>query len=163
MTYTHDVNLPKAIICDLDGTLSLLNGRNPYDASTCHDDPPNLPVVECVKAMYARGHEVLFMSGREDKDRVPTEQFLAQHVVVDSVMSSFLVYGKMQSYRPIPHQLFMRPTGDQRKDSVIKAELFEAHVRDKYNVVFVLDDRDQVVQLWRDMGLTCFQVGWGAF
>ncbi|MFN4151839.1 MAG: AAA family ATPase, partial [Candidatus Sericytochromatia bacterium] len=30
---TQNKDLPKAIICDLDGTLAKLNGRNPYDAS----------------------------------------------------------------------------------------------------------------------------------
>ena len=35
----------------------------------------------------------------------------------------------------------MRSAGDKREDSIVKSELFDAHVRDKYNVQFVLDDR----------------------
>jgi hypothetical protein len=57
----------------------------------------------------------------------------------------------------------MRPTGDQRKDNIVKRELFDTWVRGKYNVRFCLDDRDQVVEGWRAMGLTCFQVQPGAF
>lgn len=36
--------LEKVLLCDMDGTLSLLNGRNPYDASTCDQDELNEPV-----------------------------------------------------------------------------------------------------------------------
>lgn len=152
----HDPTLLTTIDCDLDGTTSLLNGRSPYDASTCDRDPPNTPVVECIKAMYAylvsrapadRKDDVriLFTSGREDKYRVPTEAFLNQHLP------------------GIPYLLYMRPTGDQRKDSIIKQEMFDEHIRGKWNVLFVLDDRNQVVDQWRSMGLPCFQVAPGAF
>ncbi len=53
--------LPEAILCDLDGTLALMGDRSPYDASRCDElDKPNWPVIECVKAMYARGVKVIF-------------------------------------------------------------------------------------------------------
>lgn len=58
----------------------------------------------------------------------------------------------------------MRTTGDARKDSIVKKELFEAHVKQHYFIKFVLDDRNQVVDLWRlDLGLTCLQVNYGDF
>jgi hypothetical protein len=62
------------------------------------------------------------------------------------------------------HALFMRSTGDIRKDSVVKKELFEANVKGKYFINFVLDDRDQVIDLWRlELGLPCLQVNYGDF
>lgn len=57
----------------------------------------------------------------------------------------------------------MRPEGDKRKDSIVKAELFDKHIKDNYAVDFVLDDRNQVVKMWRDMGLKCLQVAPGEF
>lgn len=48
----QDPSLPIAIICDLDGTLALLNGRSPFDASKCNQDLPNIPVVNMVKNYY---------------------------------------------------------------------------------------------------------------
>ena len=58
----------------------------------------------------------------------------------------------------------MRRRDDSRKDSVVKRELFDAHIRGRYFVELVLDDRDQVVSLWRrDLGLTCLQVDYGDF
>jgi len=59
--------------------------------------------------------------------------------------------------------LYMRAHKDGRRDSVVKVELFDAHVRDAYDVTCVLDDRDQVVEAWRALGLTVLQVAEGDF
>ncbi|WP_159467932.1 AAA family ATPase [Dyadobacter sp. 3J3] len=131
--------LTSAIICDLDGTLANLNGRNPYDASKCDNDLLNHVVAGIIK-----GKTVIFMSGREDKYRAQTEFFLSKHGI---------------EYVG----LFMRATGDSRKDSIVKRELFDANVRGRYNIEFVLDDRNQVVETWRQMGLICLQVAEGDF
>ena len=57
----------------------------------------------------------------------------------------------------------MRATGDNRNDAIVKNEIFDTYIRDKWNVVCVLDDRDRVVKRWRELGLACFQVNYGAF
>jgi len=57
----------------------------------------------------------------------------------------------------------MRPEGNTEQDALIKGRLFDGHVRERLAVVGVLDDRDQVVALWRSLGLPCFQVAPGAF
>lgn len=41
--------------------------------------------------------------------------------------------------------------------------MFEEHIRNKFCVEYVLDDRNQVVDMWRNMGLTCLQVAEGGF
>ncbi len=143
--YAANDALPRAILVDLDGTVALLNGRNPFDASHCDDDLPNTPVIECVKAMFAAGYAIIFMSGREDKYKEPTLRFLTKH------------FGDM------PYELYMRSTGDSRKDSVVKEELLNANVLPKYNIVFALDDRNQVVDHYRSLGFTVFQVAEGNF
>lgn len=143
--YIPDENLPEAILVDLDGTVALLNGRNPFDASTCDNDLPNMPVIRCVKAMYATGLAVIFMSGREDQYIDPTKRFLEKH------------FGDM------PRELYMRATGDSRKDSVVKEELLEANVFPRYKIVCAFDDRTQVVQHYRSLGLTVLQVADGDF
>jgi predicted kinase len=145
--YIANETLPKAIVCDLDGTLAIMGNRSPFDASECDiKDSPNKPVVACVKAMYAAGYAIVFMSGRESKDREPSTR-------------------QIESYLPgLKYELYMRATADSRKDSIIKTELFDANVRDKYNIEFILDDRNQVVQdCWRAMGMNCFQVADGNF
>lgn len=147
-------DLPKAVLCDLDGTLALLNGRNPYDATDCDKDGINHPVLLTLQALQESRmiKKVLFMSGREDKYREPTMLFLAYCGFLPGAMER----GQWS--------LHMRTTDDKRKDAVIKRELFDAHVHGKYNPVFVLDDRNQVVDFWRkELGLPCFQVNYGDF
>jgi predicted kinase len=139
----HDPNLADAIIVDMDGTLSLLNGRNPYDAFTCDQDLPNQPVLDTV-LLWQRSIKVIILSGRMDDCKLQTEKWLAQYGVK-------------------PTAIFMRATGDQRKDSIIKQEIFDREVLNKYNVKFILDDRQQVVDMWRSLGLTVFQVAEGDF
>lgn len=131
--------LPYAVICDLDGTLALLNGRSPYDASTCENDLLNVPVANLIE-----NQKVILVSGREDKYKEQTEKFLNKYGIVYEA-------------------LYMRKADDTRKDAIIKREIFDNHIRCKYNISFVLDDRNSVVEMWRDMGLTCLQVADGDF
>ena len=57
----------------------------------------------------------------------------------------------------------MRKKDDFRKDSIIKKEIFENEINPKYNVLFVYDDRNQVVKTWRELGVKVFQVEEGNF
>jgi predicted kinase len=159
----QDESLPKAILCDLDGTLALMGDRSPFDASECDvKDKPNWAVINCVLAMHAQGVRIIFMSGRDSKDREPTVRFIEQWCQVNS--QPLTPGGPVPAiHEVIPYELHMRGHADQRKDSIIKSELFEAHVAGKYNVLFILDDRNQVVTFWRSIGLTCFQVNYGDF
>ncbi|GAB3681854.1 hypothetical protein GCM10027589_51820 [Actinocorallia lasiicapitis] len=143
--YEAKPGTPKAVLVDIDGTTALISGRSPYDSSRVHQDRPNTPVIEVVRALHAAGHRIVFLSGRPAECRAETAAWLDLHVGV--------------AY----DGLHMRPTGDSRKDSIVKVELFDAHVRDVYTVVCVLDDRNQVVEAWRALGLTVLQVADGDF
>jgi predicted kinase len=159
----YDPKLPNAIICDLDGTAALLNGRSPYDASTCEDDLPNVPVIETLKLYYQAGYKIIFCSGREDKFGQQTKNFLDKHLLVEPKIDYPETLTKEPELEVIKYKLYMRKTDDFRKDSIIKEEMYEEHIKGKYNVLMVLDDRDQVVEFWRSKGLVCFQVAPGAF
>lgn len=142
---TQDTSQPKAIICDLDGTLCLMNGRSPFDASRCDEDLPNIPVVNMVKNYHQLGYKIILASGREDTFKPQTMTWLERFGIA---------YDK----------LIMRAAGDFRKDAIIKKEIFANHIEGKYFVELVLDDRNQVVDLWRnDLQLPCFQVFYGDF
>jgi predicted kinase len=145
MYRTQDPSLPKAIICDLDGTLCLMNGRSPFDASRCDEDLPNIPVVNMVKNYHQLGYKIILASGREDTFKPQTMTWLERYGITYDM-------------------LIMRTSGDFRKDAIIKKEIFVNHVEGKYFVELVLDDRNQVVDLWRnDLLLPCFQVFYGDF
>jgi hypothetical protein len=57
----------------------------------------------------------------------------------------------------------MRKKGDFRKDSVVKKEIYEKYIKDNFNILFCLDDRNQVVNMWREIGIKCLQVQDGDF
>lgn len=142
---TQNPELPKAIICDLDGTLCLMNGRNPFDASKCDEDLLNEPVANVLRNYKKLGYAILLVSGREDRFKEPTLRFLEKHTIVFD-------------------DLIMRKSKDNTKDSIIKTEIYNSFIKENYFVEFVLDDRNQVVDMWRkDLKLPCFQVYYGDF
>ena len=139
----QDETKPKNILCDLDGTLALIGDRNVYDASKCEVDTLNKPVA---KILFKYGvSNVIFMSGRQMKDRKETIKWLEKNGFDN------------------PCGLYMRETDDVRPDEIVKKELFNTHIKGKYNIEFVLDDRQKVVDMWRSIGLTCLQVAEGNF
>ncbi len=151
----YDVALPICVIFDLDGTIACIGDRSPYDGKSCGTDKMNESIKALIqliqdskpttwKRWSSLEPKVIIMSGRNGDSRSETEQWLKDHDL------SF-------------DHLFMRKEGDDRKDSIIKEELFNEHIKNKYNVLFVVDDRDQVVKLWRSLGLTCLQCNYGDF
>lgn len=141
----HIVDGDEVIICDIDGTLALFGDANPYDRDFSKDEV-NEPVRHILK-QYSRAPfppRIILFSGRKNEHREQTEKWLHDN--------------------KIPHdELNMRIEGDIRKDTIVKREMYESQVKGKYNVIFVLDDRNQVVQQWRELGLTCLQVAPGNF
>lgn len=137
--------LPSAIICDLDGTLCLNNGhRGVFDYAKADEDELCPQVMRLLEYYKENDFAIIYMSGREEYGREAADKFMLKHGCPAG-------------------ELFMRGNGDKRKDSIVKRELFDAHVRGKWNIEFVLDDRDQVVKMWRGLGLKCFQVDFGDF
>lgn len=144
--YVPNEDLPEAYIFDIDGTLAHIDPDNPrdvYDASRAHEDLVDVEVREILLNLN-KTYEIIIMSGRTEDHRPETEQWLRAHGF---------------AYE----ELHMRASGDVRKDSVVKNELFREHIADKYHVRGVFDDRQQVVDMWRQIGLKCFQVQEGDF
>jgi len=142
--YERDYDSPLAILVDIDGTLAHNDGhRSFYDYSRVYDDKVKYEIAGIVKR-YMPTHRVIIMSGRDDSSLDETRRWLDDNRI---------------DY----DEIHMRKTGDQRKDSIVKMELFDEFVRGQYDVDFVLDDRQQVVDAWRSIGLTCLQVAPGDF
>ncbi len=141
----YDPKKPFAIICDLDGTLALFGSANPYDRDFTKDKV-NKPVAKVVNTfLNETDDEVIIVSARSNKFLDQTKKWLEENSID---------YDKL---------IMPREDGDNRKDIILKQEIYEKHIKDKYNVRFVLDDRDQVVDFWRSQGLTVFQVDYGDF
>lgn len=138
-----DSTLPNVICVDIDGTLAHMTDRSPYDYSKVNTDVVDKTIRGIVN-MYSLDMGVIVVSGRKDECRKETELWLRENKIYFN-------------------QLHMRKTEDNRADYIVKKELYEEHIKGKYNVLFVLDDRDQVVRMWREEGLKCLQVQEGAF
>jgi hypothetical protein len=121
-----------------------MNNRSPFDWSKVHEDSVNEPVADIVRKYEKAGYLVFAVSGRDGSCRELTRNWLiANNIPFDG--------------------LFMRAPGDTRKDSIVKMEIFENEFKGKFNIKFVLDDRNQVVNMWRSLGITCLQVADGNF
>ena len=178
-----DVNAPKAIICDLDGTLCDVEHRRHFvrppkntlvgpDGSMVQvlgnfepvamdqelpkfkknwkaffdgipDDKLNQWCAEILHTMKA-SHPIVLCSGRDDNQRRMTVDWLDKHEIQYD-------------------HLFMRGRGDSRRDDVVKEIILDFEILTRYNVHFTIDDRDQVVKMWRKRGLTCLQCDFGDF
>lgn len=136
--------LPWAILVDVDGTLAHMQGRSPYDYTKVATDLLDEVVAELVASAADAGYTIIVCSGRDDSCRDDTADWLNRHKIHFD-------------------QLLMRKTGDDRKDSIVKSEIFDQQIAGKYNIRYVLDDRDQVVEMWRERGLKVLQVAPGDF
>lgn len=132
---------PKAFLVDIDGTLAHMRDyRRPFDWKSVHLDDVDDIVADVVQAMWTSGeYQVIVMSGRDEECRDITWRWLEDNGI------------------PFDY-LFMRKNKDMRKDNIVKHELFDTHVRDNFDVQFVIDDRWQVCKMWLEMGLKVFNV-----
>lgn len=153
--YERDTSLPKAYVVDIDGTVANHEGnRSPYDYTKVSGDTPHEDVIELVNNLSNLDYKIIFLSGREDSCKRETLNWLSEYT--DLYVSDLDT--------EVASPLYMRKAGDDRADFIIKYELFMEHIAPYYNVVGVLDDRDQVVQnCWRAIGVRCYQVADGDF
>jgi len=143
-TPAQDESLPGCYLVDIDGTVAQMNGRGPFEWMKVDTDLPRMDVISVVNTLKDAGHTVIMVSGRDGVCKDLTVQWLADIGV------------KYDHF-------YIRPEGDNRKDTLIKEEIYYRHIKDNYNVLGVFDDRDQVVHMWRHLGLTVFQVNYGDF
>lgn len=142
------MTLPRAVIVDIDGTQALRGDRDPYNNHDVGEDMPNSAVIELVRSLWTNDAWPLFIlmvSGRKEIGRYPTELWMEAQ------------------YGMLPGPLFMRPDWDNSKDADLKERIFHEEIEGKYDVAFVIDDRDQCVAMWRRLGFTCFQCAPGDF
>lgn len=136
---------PSAIICDIDGTLAINNGtRSPYEWHRVGEDDLCYEINNLLKIYQKEGYTIILVSGRDSVCRSETEAWLDKYGVKYGV-------------------LLMRNQDDNRKDVIVKQEIYDKYIKGKFNIEFVLDDRDQVVKMWRENNLKCLQAAEGNF
>lgn len=137
-----DSTLPSAVMFDIDGTLALMKNRGPFSWDKVFNDDLNQIVAEHVAFHKAAGRKIILVSGRDEVCRKETKDWL-------------------EFYNIEYDELYMRSKDDQRKDTIVKRELYQNHIEGRYNVLCVYDDRLQVLEMWNDLGIFAFNVNQG--
>ena len=162
---SKDVIKNPAIICDIDGTVALMKGkRGPFEYEKAFEDEPNMPVIYMLLAarryyedMYDKDITIIFVSARENID------LEGKFANVEHLTIQWVIKYVVDAFEDDNVSFKFRKAGDHRKDAFVKFEIGKQIMED-YNILCVFDDRNQVVDMWRNgLQLTCFQVADGNF
>lgn len=141
--YVHNRDLIPALIVDIDGTAAFnFSGRGFFDWDRVHEDSPNVELARMLRQL-ALVYKIIYVSGRDEQCHWLTKKWLGDNDF------------------PIAYSLFMRPKDDKRPDEIVKREIYDAEIKDKYDVWGVFDDRPKVVRMWKSLGLRVFDCGDG--
>ena len=168
--------MKKTIIFDLDGTLANIDTRRNMSlkpngkldwgifadpSSILNWDVPNAPVIKMAQMFHADGFNIVIFSGRNDRGFDATVQWLDNNHVPFDLLVMRPDKFKDKSW-PIADG--NPATSDMRfmPDEILKKKMLDTFV-DINDVFLVVDDRDKVVKMWRDLGLNTFQVAPGDF
>lgn len=144
-----------AVIVDIDGTLADVEHRRHYvqgdkkDFTAFYeamdDDGPATPIIGLVNMYRMNTWEIILCTGRPERYRTRTKAWLANVGVQYDL-------------------LYMRPNDQEyTPDFEVKLEMLEMIRGAGFDPQIAIDDRDQVVKMWREQGLTCLQVAEGDF
>ena len=168
--------MKKTIIFDLDGTLANIdvrrdkslkpNGKLDWEIFAAPDsilnwDTPNQPVIKMAQLFKADGFNIVIFSGRNDRGFVATKLWLTEHDVPHDLLVMRPDKFKANSW-PIADGNPATPDMRWMPDEILKKVMLDTFV-DINDVFLVVDDRDKVVKMWRDLGLNTFQVAPGDF
>lgn len=134
--------LPNCVIVDVDGTLSLMGKRSPFEWNKVDLDEVNIIVAEQVEFHRSKGRKIIILSGRDGSCKDLTKEWL-------------------DFYNIYYDEIHLRPVNDFRKDSVIKKEIYDNHIKGKYNVICAIDDRKSILATWFKEGIFTFSVNQG--
>lgn len=151
---------PTIVICDIDGTLSKVGDRlkflkqNPPDWDSfyedCFEDEPIPAICDLVSEINREClYLVIFITGRRESVREKTVRWLRNNL--------------LSYYSVEREELLMRANDDYRHDIEVKPELALKAGLTPEKVAFILEDRDSMVEKWRELGYTCLQVAKGDF
>lgn len=141
-----------AIIIDLDGTLANITNRQHHlqakkDWKSFFEGIPNDQInswCQTIIEKFRNDHKILIVTGRPQDYETTTIAWL-------------------NSFGVKYDEIFFRKSGDHRSDDIVKKEIYDAKILPLYNVLFVVDDRKRVVDMWRKQGLVCLQCDVGDF
>lgn len=136
--YVADDSLPDAIVFDVDGTLAQMHNRGPFDWKRVGEDHYRREICDMLVGYADQGKMIVIASGRDGSCEGLTKTWLEQG---DLLIDDF----------------YIRPEGNTEKDYVIKERMLWEMAK-KYNIVAWVDDRPQVSNHLRLLGVNIIQV-----
>jgi hypothetical protein len=136
-----ELTLPSCVICDLDATLALHQGREPFEWSLLKTDKID-PRLRLLLNNFMGLYKVLFVTGRPESARQATTEWLKDPE------------NKLHSN----WELFMRKNNDFSHGDDYKEKVYHENIEGKYNVLCVFEDSNKCVTRWRELGLLTCQV-----
>lgn len=158
--------MQKAVIFDIDGVLAEKSPEREYrEYDKVHLDKPNKAMFKLVQYyFYAERFEytkIIYITGRKELCRDKTIEFLYENWY--KTRQSFLERVWLKLCRRflknlIDNNLFMRADNDHRKAVVLKKEIYDNHIKGKYDVVACFDDDPAICEMYKNEGLLTFEV-----
>lgn len=144
---------PQAIILDLDGTLcdcehrvhfmrERPKRREEFHSACVHDSviPASKAIIDMAEE---KGIRVILLSARPIRFKPQTEDWLKRnHIHYDQLILS---------------------SHPELNDPDYKIKMYKELIEPFNEVIFTVDDRDTVVQMWRQNGLTCLDIAGNHF
>ncbi len=126
------------IICDIDGTVAHRTTRGVYDFDKADTDEVDPVIFELIGIM-AFTHDIVWITGRPESNRQLTEQWLKDNGLP-------------------PGKLYMRADDDYSDAPTYKYNVWVDRLGETTDIMFVLEDREDIAKMWRALGIRCFQV-----
>lgn len=146
--------MKNAVIFDIDGTLANVDHRRhfvegkkkDFDAfyEAMPNDAPYDDIIELAILLETKDRDVVICTGRPASYLETTVKWLKSN--------------------DVPYSCLMMRPFDRKYDPdwQVKQSMLD-ELKKVYNITMAIDDRDQVVKMWRDNGIRCLQVADGNF
>lgn len=138
----YDDTLLDCVIIDLDGTIAHANGkRHHYDFKNVGIDDVDINMFKIIDALSTNDIALIYLTARNEICYDETLSWLQKH-----------------NFPLLNYMLLMRKDNDFRSSTIVKKELYETYIKGKLNVLCAFDDKNDVIEMWRDNDIKALQV-----
>lgn len=147
-TIPHNPKLMDCIAVDIDGTLAIRGDRSPYDYFKAHEDELNVPVANLVYNLQQSNPKLVTVIVTARENVCDEDGYTILDLTSDWLTKNHVHFD----------DIHIRKEKDKRPDWQVKEELYREGIMPYYNVLYWIDDRKQVIDHMRDIGLTVLDV-----
>lgn len=148
--------MKRAYIIDIDGTIAKkAPDRDIHDFSRVGEDTLYEDVAN-ILYMIQEYYSIHYTGEYFREERVPLIQMIyvtARNETCREQTESWLLHNNFRV-----DELYMRGKYNQRKDVEVKKNIYWQHIHNKYEIMGVFEDRNNIVDMYRELGLTVYQV-----